>query len=163
MQESLFFVFWRRRGKDRLAENFPVFCTKLARSFQLAMEKRRVLLICSQNLFGESLEAVLRAADDVELLGPWDMQECICERIAQSHPHVVIIADENTQSIASIHLTTAILEQFPHLSVMCAGLSENVVRVFLTHLLPARGADLLGAIRSLPALEEMTTKEAADQ
>jgi DNA-binding NarL/FixJ family response regulator len=127
------------------------------------MEKRRVLLISTQNLFGESLEAVLRAAEDVELIGPWDMKESICERIAQSQPHVVIIADENAQSIASIHLITAILEQFPYLSVMCAGLSENVVRVFLTHLLPARGADLLGAIRSVPTLDATTTKEAVDQ
>lgn len=127
------------------------------------MQKRRVLLICSQNLFGESLETVLRAAEDLEVIGPWDMKECICERIAQTHPDVVMIADENAQSIRSMHLITAILEQFPHLSVVCAGLSESILRVFLTHLLPARGADLLQAIRSLPAPDKQTTNAAADQ
>ncbi len=127
------------------------------------MEKRRVLLICSQDLFGESLETVLRAAEDLELIGPWNMNDPICERIAEFQPHVVIIADENAQSEAATHLTTAIIEQYPDLSVVRVRLSENVFRVFSAHLLPARGPELLEAVRGLPAPEEKKTQEAADQ
>ena len=123
------------------------------------MEKRRVLLICSQHLFGESLERVLRAAEDVELIGPWSMQEAACDRIAEIHPHVVIVADENPLSDAVTHLTTAIIEEYPELSVVRAGLTENVFRIFSTHLLPARGIDLLETIRALPDWEQKKPAE----
>ncbi len=62
MEQSLFFVCLSRRERDGLTQDFLVFCIKLLRLLRLTMQKRRVLLICSQNLFGESLEAVLRAA-----------------------------------------------------------------------------------------------------
>lgn len=127
------------------------------------MEKRRVLLVCSEHLLGESLENVLRAADDVELIGPWKLQEDICCRIAETHPHVVIVADEDPQSDAVTHLTTAIIEAYPDLSVIRAGLTENVFRVSTTHLLPASGADLLETIRGLPAWEPEKSGETKDK
>jgi len=127
------------------------------------MEKRRVLLICSQHLFGESLERVLRGAEDVELIGPWEMQEDVCCQIGDIHPHVVIVADEDPQSDRVTHLTTAIIEQYPDLSVVRAGLTENVFRIFSTHLLPARGIDLLEAIRGLPDWEQKKSKATEDQ
>ncbi len=117
------------------------------------MQKQRVLLICSQHLFGESMETILRAAEDVELIGPWDLGEDICQRIAAAHPNVVVIADEDPQSEAVTHLTAAIIEQYPELSVIRTGLNENVFRVFSTHTLPARGADLLETIRNLPPMD----------
>jgi hypothetical protein len=52
----------------------------------------------------------------------------------------------------SARLITAIVEQYPELPVIRANLDENVVRVFSTRLLPARGADLLETIRNLPAV-----------
>ena len=114
------------------------------------MEKRRVLLVCSEHLFGESVEAVLRAAEDVELVGPWKPGEDVCQRIEESRPNVVVIADEESQDEAVAHLTAAIIERYPELSVIRAGLNENVFRIFSTHSLPARGADLLETIRNLP-------------
>jgi len=114
------------------------------------MPKQRVLLICSGHLFGESMETVLRAAEDVELVGPWELGGEVCQRIEETRPNVVVIADEEAQDEAVAHLTAAILERYPELSVIRAGLDENVFRIFSTHSLPARGADLLETIRNLP-------------
>ncbi len=113
------------------------------------MQKHRVLLICSSSLFGESLEMVLRAAGDVELIGPWEGEE-VCARIAEADPSVVLIVDEDSQRESSARLTSAIMETYPHLPIIRAGLTENVVRVISTHILPARGTDLMETIRSLP-------------
>ena len=123
------------------------------------MQKRRVLLICSKHLFGESIERVLCGAQDLELVGPWDLDQDICSRIAEARPNVVIVADEDPQNDAVTYLTTRIIEQYPNLSVIRAGLTENVVRVFCTHLFPARGIDLLEMIRSMPAWDEAESQE----
>lgn len=109
----------------------------------------RVVLICSNRLFGESMERVLRAGE-VELIGPWDLSEDICARIGEVQPNVVVVADEDARGEESARLTTAIMEQYPELPVVRTGLTENVVRVHSTYILPARGADLLETIRNLP-------------
>jgi len=109
----------------------------------------RVVLICSNRLFGESMERVLRAGE-VELIGPWDLSEDICARIGEVQPNVVVVADEDARGEESARLTTAIMEQYPELPVIRTGLTENVVRVHSTYILPARGADLLETIRNLP-------------
>ena len=116
------------------------------------MKKHRVLLISSHRLFGESMEMVLRAALDVELVGTWVLDEDVCQRIAQARPNVVVIADEEVQDETVTRLTSAIIEQYPELSVIRAGLYENVFRIFSTHTLPARRADLLETIRHLPIM-----------
>lgn len=126
------------------------------------MQKRRVLLICSEGLFGEGMETVLRAAEDVELIGPCTLKDGVGNQIAEMHPNVVFIADEDFQSDAVSQLTKAIIEQSPELSVICAGLTENVVRVFSTYLLPARGIDVLETIRALPAGERVNSSEPKD-
>jgi DNA-binding NarL/FixJ family response regulator len=124
----------------------------------MVMQKRRVLLICSQHLFCESMETFLRAADGVDVIGPWDLSEDICQRIPEARPNVVVIVDEDPQSDVIASLTAAIIEQYPELSVIRAGLTENVFRVFSTHTLPARGTDLLETIRGLPAWEQALSK-----
>lgn len=117
------------------------------------MKKRRVLLVCSQHLFGESMETVLRVADDVELIGPWEPNQDVCQRIPEVRPDVVVITDEDPQNEAVVSLTATIIEQYPELSIIRTGLNENVFRVFSTHTLPARGADLLETIRNLPSMD----------
>ena len=114
------------------------------------MPQHRVLLICSQHLFGESMEKILRAEADVELVGPWGWGEDICQRITEANPDVVLIADEDSRSEAAATLTSAIMEKNPNLPIIRAGLTENVVRVHSTHVMPASGADLLETIRNLP-------------
>jgi len=113
------------------------------------MSKHRVLLICSQDLFGASMEAVLRQDKDVELIGPWSLADSIYSRIRKADPDVVVIADKDPQEI-TVRLATAIIEKYPDISVICTGLAQNNFRVFSTQTLPARGLDLLEAIHTLP-------------
>ncbi len=108
------------------------------------------------------METVLRAAEDVELIGLCSLQEGIGSQVAEMHPNVVFIADEDFRSDDVRRLTKALIEQSPELSVICAGLTENVVRVFSTYVLPARGIDVLETIRTLPAGERMKSGEAKD-
>ncbi len=113
----------------------------------MVISKPRILLISSQHLFGESMEMILRAEKDIELVGPWNLgDQDICQRLLEVQPSVVIIADENSQSETAADLTRSIIEQYSDLSVIRAGLSEKVLRIFSTHTLPARGADLLETI-----------------
>lgn len=99
------------------------------------------------------METILRAAEDVELIGPWVLGEDVCQRIGEACPNIVVIADEESQNEAVARLTASVLEQYPDLSVIYTGLNENVFRVFSTHTLPARGADLLETIRNLPPMD----------
>jgi DNA-binding NarL/FixJ family response regulator len=112
------------------------------------MSKPCVLLISSHHLFGESMETILRAETDLELVGPWNLNDQkICQRLPEVSPSVVVIADENLQSEAAAELTKYIIEHYPELSVIRTGLSDNVFRVFSTHTLPARSTDLLENVR----------------
>ena len=113
------------------------------------MSNPRVLLISSQHLFGESMETILRAEKEVELIGPWTLgDQDICERLIEVSPSVIVIADENLQSEVAAGLTKTIIEQHPEISVIRTALNENIFRIFSTHTLPARGEDLLESIRT---------------
>ncbi len=113
------------------------------------MSKHRVLLICSQNLFGESLEMILHTEKDIELIGSWKLGDMdICKRLLEAKPSVVVIADENLQNETADELTRSIIEQYSELSVIRTGVSENVFRIVSTHTLPARGDNLLETIRN---------------
>jgi DNA-binding NarL/FixJ family response regulator len=113
------------------------------------MSKLRVLLVSSQHLFGESMEMILRAEKDIELVGPWNLgEQDICQRLLEVKPSVVVIADEDSQSEMAAELTKSIIEQNSELSVILTGLSENVFRIVSTHTLPARGDSLLETIRN---------------
>ena len=94
------------------------------------------------------MEMILRAETDMELIGPWDLNEQeVCGRLQEVQPSVVVIADEDLQSEATTELTRSIIEKYPEISVIRTALNENVFRIFSTHTLPARGADLLDTIR----------------
>jgi DNA-binding NarL/FixJ family response regulator len=113
------------------------------------MSKLRVLLVSSQHLFGESMEMILRAEKDIELVGPWNLgEQDICQRLLEVKPSAVVIADEDSQSEMAAELTKSIIEQNSELSVILTGLSENVFRIVSTHTLPARGDSLLETIRN---------------
>ena len=114
-------------------------------------EKRRVLLSCSQRLFGESLETILRRDDNLELIGPIEAsEENINLRLLELRPDAVIIVDEGETKMSLSYLTAAILQEFPSLPVIRAGLEQNIFRVFSAHTLPARSSDLVEAILNLP-------------
>ena len=114
-------------------------------------QKRRVLLICSKRLFGESLETILRRDDQMELLGPIEAsEENINMRLRELRPDAVIVVDEGETKMSVSYLTAAILQEFPSLPVIRAGLEQNIFRVFSAHTLPARSSDLVEAILNLP-------------
>ncbi len=116
-------------------------------------EKRRVLLICSQHLFGESLEAILRRVKDMELLGPMELsQENINTCLLELRPDAVLIVDEGENKMTVSYLTASILQEFPSLPVIRAGLEQNIFRVYSAHTLPARSSDLVEAILNLPPI-----------
>jgi len=117
------------------------------------MPKPRVLLICSQNLFGESVESVLRCATELELIGPWSLEEEIPSRIPEASPGIIVIADQDPANEKSVHLATALMEQYPDLPVICTGLTQNIFRVFSTRTLPARSTDLLDSIHALADMQ----------
>ena len=122
------------------------------------MSKPRVLLISSQHLFGESMETILRAEKEIELVGPWNLgDQDICQRVLEVKPSVVVIADEDSQSEIAAELSKFIIEQNSELSVIRAGLSENVFRIVSTHTLPARGDSLLETIRNSVAQTQEST------
>lgn len=100
------------------------------------------------------METILRAEADVELIGPWGLGAEVCPRIPEASPDVVLIVDDDSQGEAGANLTSAIMEAHPKLPIIRAGLTENVVRVHSTHILPARGTDLIETIRNLPVASE---------
>ncbi|MCL4260219.1 MAG: hypothetical protein KJZ52_06295 [Anaerolineales bacterium] len=111
--------------------------------------KPRILLISSPHLFGESMEMLLRAEKEVELIGPWDLEGLnLCERAIEERPSVIVIADENARNEYAAQLTKSIMERCLEISVIYAALNENIFRLFSTRTLPARGEDLLEAIHA---------------
>jgi len=115
------------------------------------MKKRRVLLLCAKHLLGEALENLLRTLEDVDLVGPWVLDESVIERISDHKPDVILIAEDTNQHEEISALTTVILERFPNLPIITSTLTQKVVRVYTSHELPARTDDLLNIIRKLPA------------
>lgn len=147
-------------GEDGIARRFQVTLgNTLFNLSHTIMSKPRILLITSQHLFGESMESILRAESDMELVGPWNLgDQDICGRLHEARPAVVVIADENLQSEAATELTQLIMERYPELTVIRTSLNDNVFRTFSTHTLPARGADLLDTIRGCVARTDETAK-----
>ena len=116
------------------------------------MSKPRILLISFQHLFGESMEMILRAEKEVELIGPWNLSDQdIGERLVEAGASVIIIADEHLQSETAAELTKTIIEKHPEVSVIRTALNENIFRIIATHTLPARGDNLLETIHSCMA------------
>lgn len=112
---------------------------------------RRVLFVSSEHLFGESLEAILRKVGDVELRGPLPpQQEVVTTQLAALRPDAVIVVDEGRDNTNVVLLIATILQQFPRLPVIHAGLADNTFQVLSAQSLPARSADLVEAILNLP-------------
>jgi DNA-binding NarL/FixJ family response regulator len=136
---------------------FPVTLGKsLFTLKQRKMPNRNVLLVCSQHLFGESLESLLLKAGDLDLIGPWNLNEDICDRMTDLNLNVVVIADEDPNSEEVVKITNTLMQRFPDLPVIRTGLTHNMFYVVETHALPARGSDLIETIRGLPVAHSNT-------
>jgi len=124
------------------------------------MDKKRVVLVWVESLLGEGLEHILRGLEEVELIGPWNLEPQVLSRLSQETPDVVLVAGDEGEHEAMASLTARILDQYPDLPVVRIGLEQNTVRVYTTHTLPAHSADLIETIRSLPVLQPRKKRDA---
>lgn len=118
-----------------------------------SMKKRHVLLLGEKQLLGESLENLLKGFSDIQLSGPESLSSDYCARIAEIKPDVVLIAEIGNQNEMVSSIAAKVLDLYPNISVIHSTLSRNVVRIYSSHELPARTADLIDAIRSIPNKE----------
>lgn len=114
------------------------------------MEERRVLLLSAHSLLGESLENVLRQVEDVELIGPRVLDGNALARLPESAPDIVLIAEDEGECERAASVTSQILEQHPDLPIVRVGWAQNEIRLYTSQALPARSAELIETIRSLP-------------
>ena len=62
------------------------------------MDVRHVALFCSEHLLGESLALLLKRMGEIELIGPWLIDEHALGNLAKQFPDIVLIADGEQQS-----------------------------------------------------------------
>jgi hypothetical protein len=75
----------------------------------------------------------------------------VLSRLSEAAPDIVLVAEgagREGESVTS--LFAQLLERYPDLPVVRISLEQNAVRVYTSRTLPARSADLIEAIRSLP-------------
>jgi DNA-binding NarL/FixJ family response regulator len=108
-------------------------------------------LIGAQLLLAEGLQLIFQKMEDVDLIGPWELNLDSIDRILASQPDVVLVADQDLEKESTLALMAQILEMFPDLTVMRVTLSQDVVRAYTAHTTPARSTDLMEFIRALPA------------
>jgi DNA-binding NarL/FixJ family response regulator len=115
------------------------------------MERKRVILLCGQNLLGESLEHILTNARDVELIATWDFADVTVPRLAEQAPDLLVMTEGEFPQEQSTVLTAKILASLPDLPIIRVALEQNVFRVYTSRMLPARQTDLLDVIHLLAA------------
>jgi len=114
-------------------------------------EKRRVLPVSSKHLFSEGLEEILRKVGAVELIGPLELSlDTLSAGVQQVRPDAVLVVESSEVKASAAPLAAAILQQFPDLPAISAGLEQNTFRVYSAHTVPARSSNLVETILSLP-------------
>lgn len=68
------------------------------------MEKRRVLLVCIQSLLSESLQQALGRVEDIELIGPWDLDRPVLAKLREETPDIVIVVEGVKESSRAAEL-----------------------------------------------------------
>ena len=115
------------------------------------MEKHRVLLLSAHPLLSEGLANLLSQIEDVILIGPHDSTQFALTDLDTIKPDVILVAEQDADNATTVALMIEILQHQANLPVIQVDLSgNNVVRVYRSHTLPARSADLIETIRSLP-------------
>jgi DNA-binding NarL/FixJ family response regulator len=119
---------------------------------EYGMSRHRVLLVCPQQLFGESIEEILSIQADMELIETCGLDDNVHQRIIESRPDVVVLVGVDLKSDEMTYLTSEIIERHFEISIIRVYLAENVIRVFSTYLRPAQRNDFLDVIRNLHSL-----------
>lgn len=115
------------------------------------MRRKRVILLCGQNLLGESLEHILTNASDVELIGAWNFGDMTIPLLAKQMPDLLIMTEDEFPQEQSTILTAKILDSLPDLPIIRVALEQTVFRVYTSRMLPARQTDLIDVIHLLSA------------
>jgi len=118
------------------------------------MKKRSVVLVSRQHIWGESLEFLLSKTSAFRLIGWWDYDENLLNRLKEYSPDILVIADDELLQGPEACLTTEILAELSDLIILHAGPSSSELRIFTSQTLPAHQSDLIAAILDLkmPAL-----------
>ena len=115
------------------------------------MQKHCVLLLSDHPLLSEGLANLLGRIEDLVLIGPRSVSSFALSDLGACSPDVVLFAEQETDDAAANTILFQILQHVPDLPVIQVGLSDNtIVRVYTSHTLPARSADLIETIRKLP-------------
>ena len=113
------------------------------------MDKRQVLILWEQPLLGEAIKNILSQVDDVQVVGLWRLNNRVRSRFADVTPEIVVIVVNEQLSQAITELTTYILKNHSNISVVQVGLHDDQARLYTSHSLPARSADLISVIRNI--------------
>ncbi len=113
-------------------------------------EKRRVVLLCEQNLLGEILDHILNGLEEVELVVVWPPDLSAVSFLEEKHPDILVIADQKGNEERISALMIKILETYSNLPILRVMLDRNVLQIFTSQTLPARVADLADMIRQIP-------------
>ena len=115
------------------------------------MRKHRILLLSTHPLLSEGLQNLLGKKEDLTLIGPHALDEPIITGLAAYAPDVILVAGQADDDCAA-GLILQLLQRYPELPVIQIDLAAgSTVRVYTSHALPARSAELFDVIRSLPA------------
>jgi DNA-binding NarL/FixJ family response regulator len=114
--------------------------------------QKRILLLGDQSLLAEGLITILGSLKGVEVVGPWTPDDVALQRLTQGEPDgafdLILIGNGRGESEAA--LAAQIMERHPDLPVAQVGLDDNAIRLYTSRALPARRADLIELVRSLP-------------
>lgn len=123
------------------------------------MKKRQIVLVGEHHLWGESLEYLLTNISDVELMGWWEFDENLLQRLKDQSPDILLIADDEPLSGDFTCITAEIIETLPDLTVLQVKPSKNELRLFTSQTLPARQSELLNIIRNLQTLDPSADRD----
>jgi hypothetical protein len=134
------------------ALHFPPIAAKLESGMRIeTMKTYRVLLLSAHPLLSEGLANLLSRIEDLLLIGPRAVSDFAVSDLNECRPDVVLLAGQEMEDASVNTLLLQILQHVPDLPVIQIDLSgKNIVRVYTSHTRPARSADLIDTIRSLP-------------
>ncbi len=115
------------------------------------MDKRRVLLLCTPSILSEGVAQILREAEDVELIGPWEARKWSPLRHEQAKPHVVLVAEPDGDCDDEIAITSSILERYADVPVIRVCVADTAMRVHAVHSTHAHVESLMEVVRQGPA------------
>lgn len=118
--------------------------------YSLLMEEDIRIFLIGDSLFTETLAQMLANAVQVQVVGTavfpaWDETA-----VAQSQPHIIIVADAGQHQ----DITNTLLNQFPDIPIIKADLNQDYVQIITSRRVNARHADLLVAIHELAKLRD---------